>query len=169
MDTLVCARVRACMCVRLCLCLYVCTRTYVPKIHHFKSKRHKLCRLTAVVGGLVLVVPVVGCLQAHHVGVVGDQAALGVQKTQAVRRHLPENVCEQSNAKDSLWSTDRSEHHPLALCSVAMLSFSYQAPVVWNQLPVSVRHSTSVSSFKYPLKTFLLKIKNKQRKQKTVL
>ena len=34
-------------------------------------------------------------------------------------------------------------------------SFSYQAPVIWNQLPVSVRHSTSVSSFKSSLKTFL--------------
>ena len=34
-------------------------------------------------------------------------------------------------------------------------SFSYQAPVIWNQLPVSVRHSASVSSFKSSLKTFL--------------
>ena len=34
-------------------------------------------------------------------------------------------------------------------------SFSYQASVIWNQLPVSVRHSTSVSSFKSALKTFL--------------
>ena len=34
-------------------------------------------------------------------------------------------------------------------------SFSYQAPVIWNQLPVSVHHSTSVSSFKSSLKTFL--------------
>ena len=34
-------------------------------------------------------------------------------------------------------------------------SFSYQALVIWNQLPVSVRHSTSVSSFKSSLKTFL--------------
>ena len=34
-------------------------------------------------------------------------------------------------------------------------SFSYQAPVIWNQIRVSVRHSTSVSSFKSSLKTFL--------------
>ena len=34
-------------------------------------------------------------------------------------------------------------------------SFSYQAPVIWNQLPVSVRHSISVSSFKSSLKTVL--------------
>ena len=34
-------------------------------------------------------------------------------------------------------------------------SFSYQAPVIQNQLPVSVRHSASVSSFKSSLKTFL--------------
>ena len=27
-------------------------------------------------------------------------------------------------------------------------SFSFQAPLSWNQLPISVRHSTSVSSFK---------------------
>ena len=32
-------------------------------------------------------------------------------------------------------------------------SLSYQAPVIWNQLPVSVCHSTSVSSFKSSLKT----------------
>ena len=36
-------------------------------------------------------------------------------------------------------------------------SFSYQAPVIWNQLPVSVRHPTSVSSFKSSLKTCLFK------------
>ena len=34
--------------------------------------------------------------------------------------------------------------------------FSYQATVIWNQLPVSVRHSTSVSSFKSSLKTSFL-------------
>ena len=33
--------------------------------------------------------------------------------------------------------------------------FSYQDPVMWNQLPVSVRHSTSVSSFKSSLKSSL--------------
>ena len=39
--------------------------------------------------------------------------------------------------------------------SCGLRSFSYQAPVIWNQLPVSVRHSTSVSSFKSSLRTFL--------------
>ena len=39
--------------------------------------------------------------------------------------------------------------------SCGQRSFSYQAPVIWNQLPVSVRRSTSVSSFKSSLKTFL--------------
>ena len=39
--------------------------------------------------------------------------------------------------------------------SCGQRSFSYQAPVIWNQIPVSVRHSTSVSSFKSSLKTFL--------------
>ena len=39
--------------------------------------------------------------------------------------------------------------------SCGQRSFSHQAPVIWNQLPVSVRHSTSVSSFKSSLKTFL--------------
>ena len=34
-------------------------------------------------------------------------------------------------------------------------SFSYQAPVIWNQLPVSARYSTSVNSFKSSLKIFL--------------
>ena len=32
---------------------------------------------------------------------------------------------------------------------------TYQAPVIWNQLPVSVHHSTAVSYFKSSLKTFL--------------
>ena len=39
--------------------------------------------------------------------------------------------------------------------SCGQRSFSYQVPVIWNQLPVSVRHSTSVSSFKSSLKTFI--------------
>ena len=34
-------------------------------------------------------------------------------------------------------------------------SFFYPAPAIWNQLPVSVSHSTSVISFKSSLKTFL--------------
>ena len=34
-------------------------------------------------------------------------------------------------------------------------SFSDLAPVIWNQLPVSVHHSASVSSVKSSLKTFL--------------
>ena len=38
--------------------------------------------------------------------------------------------------------------------SCGQRSFSYQAPVIWNQLPVSVCHSASVSSFKSSLKTF---------------
>ena len=38
--------------------------------------------------------------------------------------------------------------------SCGQRSFFYQAPVIWNQLPVSVRHSTSVSSFKSSLKNF---------------
>ena len=33
-------------------------------------------------------------------------------------------------------------------------SFSYQAAVIWNQIPVSLHHSTYVSSFKSSLKTF---------------
>ena len=44
------------------------------------------------------------------------------------------------------------------LLSELMHSFSYQDPTIWKQLPVSVRHSTSVTSFKSSLKTFLLKI-----------
>ena len=39
--------------------------------------------------------------------------------------------------------------------SCGQRSFSYQAPDIWNQLPVSVRHSTSVSSFKSSVETFL--------------
>ena len=37
--------------------------------------------------------------------------------------------------------------------SSSQSSFSYQAPVIWNQLPVSVRRATSVSPFKSSLKT----------------
>ncbi len=34
-------------------------------------------------------------------------------------------------------------------------SFSYQAPTTWNKLPASIRHASSVSSFRSSLKTFL--------------
>ena len=34
-------------------------------------------------------------------------------------------------------------------------SFSYQAPTTWNKLPASIRHASSVMSFKSSLKTFL--------------
>ncbi|KAK7090564.1 hypothetical protein V1264_010341 [Littorina saxatilis] len=34
-------------------------------------------------------------------------------------------------------------------------TFSYQAPSIWNQLPHSLRHSTSMQSFKTSLKTHL--------------
>ena len=39
---------------------------------------------------------------------------------------------------------------------VNALPFSYKAPSAWNQLPVSVHHASSVSSFKSSLKTSLL-------------
>ena len=35
-------------------------------------------------------------------------------------------------------------------------SFSYQARTTWDKLPESIRHASSVSSFKPSLKTFLL-------------
>ena len=44
---------------------------------------------------------------------------------------------------------------PFRTRSCGQRFFSYQDPVTWNQLPVSVRHSTSVSSFKSSLKTIL--------------
>ena len=47
-----------------------------------------------------------------------------------------------------------SEYHPFER-SPAVSAFSCQAPVIWSQLPVSVRHSISVSSFKSSMKTFL--------------
>ena len=34
-------------------------------------------------------------------------------------------------------------------------AFSYQAPLLWNQLPVQVREADTLSSFKTSLKTFL--------------
>ena len=37
-------------------------------------------------------------------------------------------------------------------------SFSYQAPTTWNQLPASIRHASSVSSFKSSLKTLLFSV-----------
>ena len=39
--------------------------------------------------------------------------------------------------------------------SCGQRSLFCQAPVIWNQFPVSVRHSTSASSFNSSLKTFL--------------
>ena len=48
-----------------------------------------------------------------------------------------------------------SEYHPSEQSPVVS-ALSYQAPVIWNQLLVSVHHSTSVSSFKFSLKTFSL-------------
>ena len=47
----------------------------------------------------------------------------------------------------------RTPSFPTKFCG--QRSFSYQAPVIWNQLPVSVHHSASVSSVKSSLKTFL--------------
>ncbi|GFR85675.1 reverse transcriptase-like protein [Elysia marginata] len=34
-------------------------------------------------------------------------------------------------------------------------SFSYYGPVTWNEIPISVRHSTTLEIFKMSLKTFL--------------
>ena len=50
-----------------------------------------------------------------------------------------------------LQTPECSEYHPSEQ-ACGQRSFSYQAPVTWNQLPVSVRHSTSITSF---VKTFL--------------
>ena len=36
-------------------------------------------------------------------------------------------------------------------------SFSYRAPATWKKLPASIRHASSVSSFRSTLKTFLFK------------
>ena len=41
------------------------------------------------------------------------------------------------------------------LKTVGYRSFSRQAPILWNSLPFSLRHSTSLSSFKTALKTHL--------------
>ena len=38
-----------------------------------------------------------------------------------------------------------------------LMTFSYQAPVVWNRLPVAVRHSASVSFFIFPENLSLFK------------
>ena len=55
-----------------------------------------------------------------------------------------------------LQTLEFSKYHPSEQSPVVMQrSFSYQAPVIWNQLPVSVRHSACVSSFKSSLKTFV--------------
>ena len=51
-------------------------------------------------------------------------------------------------------STDTRVQNTI-LPNKVLWSFSYQAPFIWNQLPVSVHHSTSVSSCKSSLKTFL--------------
>ena len=60
-----------------------------------------------------------------------------------------------SGSSALLQTPECSEYHPSAQKVLSgQRSFSYQAPFIWNQLPVSVRHSASVSSFKSSLKTF---------------
>ncbi|XP_029998146.1 uncharacterized protein LOC115424892, partial [Sphaeramia orbicularis] len=39
--------------------------------------------------------------------------------------------------------------------TVGARAFSYQAPVLWNQLPVNIKEADTVSTFKVRLKTFL--------------
>ena len=60
----------------------------------------------------------------------------------------PWQLCSSTDTRvfriPSFWTNSCGQH-----------TFSYQAPVIWNQLPVSVHHSSSVSSFKSSLKTFL--------------
>ena len=53
-----------------------------------------------------------------------------------------------------LQTPECSEYHP-SKQSPVVSTLSYQTPVIWNQLPVSVRHSTSIISFKSSLKIFL--------------
>ena len=53
--------------------------------------------------------------------------------------------------RSSIQTPECSEHHPSELSPVVSTLFSYPAPVIWNQLPVSVRRSTSASSFKSSL------------------
>ena len=56
---------------------------------------------------------------------------------------------------------DPSEYHPSAQSPVVR-AFSYQAPTIWNQLPVSVRHSTALSSCKNLPETPLVSIVNRE-------
>lgn len=39
--------------------------------------------------------------------------------------------------------------------TVGARAFSYQAPVLWNQLPTNIKEADTVSTFKIRLKTFL--------------
>ena len=39
--------------------------------------------------------------------------------------------------------------------TVGARAFSYQAPVLWNQLPANIKEADTVSTFKVRLKTFL--------------
>ena len=69
------------------------------------------------------------------------------------------SLCGSVSGSILLQTPECSEYHPSEQSPVVMQrSFSYQVPVIWNQLPVSVRHSTSVSSFKS-----LFQIKNLSR------
>ena len=47
------------------------------------------------------------------------------------------------------------EDQPARLKSYGERSFAAAAPVLWNDLPDSIRHSTSLESFKKNLKTHL--------------
>lgn len=57
----------------------------------------------------------------------------------------------------------RSENHgllipPLANTNTGRRTFAYAAPMLWNDLPVSVRSSNSAKTFKSQLKTYLFNI-----------
>ena len=59
-----------------------------------------------------------------------------------------------------------AEYHTSALSPVVIKRCSsYHAPTSWHQPPVSVRHATSVSSFKSSLKTFLPQQQQNQTKR----
>ena len=45
--------------------------------------------------------------------------------------------------------------HKASKKTIGERAFSYQGPTLWNQLPVDIRHSDSVPTFKARLKTFL--------------
>ena len=73
--------------------------------------------------------------------------------------YLSDLLCAYTPARTGLRSTNRQLlHQPRSHNSFGDRSFIICAPKLWNQLPIQIRNSTCLSSFKSTLKTHLFKL-----------